>query len=174
MFKVYFGEWGSGRLKRLPYLGYYVLLMVIVVAVIVAVIASVSFVETKSGMDMAATQAAMLDKFGMVGMLGFVVLILAMMIAQINILAKRIRDMGLPAVWTILGIIAVSIVLNILFPAQVTEVSTTVVQSAEGVAAAAEATTTPSLLVQGFDLLVFLCLLFIPSDAFSKGEAKQA
>jgi len=27
MLKVYFGEWGSGRLKRLQYLGYYILLL---------------------------------------------------------------------------------------------------------------------------------------------------
>ena len=172
MLKVYFGEWGSGRLKRLPYLGYYVLLMVIAVAIIVGVIASASFAETRGGVDIAATQAALMEKFGVVAIIGFVVLVTAMVIAQLNILAKRIRDMGLPAVWTILGIIAVSLVLNILFPAQEAVVTTTVVHSAEGMAAAAEATTkNPSLIVQGFDMLVFLCLLFIPSDAFGRGKA---
>ena len=29
MLKIYFGEWGSGKLQRLPYLGYHILLMVI-------------------------------------------------------------------------------------------------------------------------------------------------
>jgi len=171
MFRVYFGEWGNGRLKRLPYLGYYVLLMVIAAVIIIGVIASASFAETRGGMDIAAMQAAFMEKFGVVAIIGFVVLMIAMVIAQLNILAKRIRDMGLPAVWTILGIIAVSLVLNILFPAQEVAVKTAVVQGAEGVVAAAEATTTnPSMIVQGFDMLVFLCLLFIPSDAFGKAK----
>ena len=172
MFKVYFGEWASGRLKRLPYLGYYVLLMVIMAAIIIGVIASVSFMETKAGMDVAAAQSAVLEKFGVVGIIGIAILMFAMMVAQINILAKRIRDMGLPAVWTILGIIAVSIILNILFPAQEVAVTTTVVQSAEGVAAAAESTTMgQSMVVQVFDLILFLCLLLIPSDTFSKKDS---
>ena len=171
MFKVYYGEWGDGRLKRLPYLGYYVLLMVIAAVIVFGVIASVSFAGTKEGVDIATMQAEFLDKFGVVAIIGFVVLLVALVIAQLNILAKRIRDMGLPAVWTILGIIAVSLVLNILFPAQEVAVKTAVVQGAEGVVAAAEATTTnPSMIVQGFDMLVFLCLLFIPSDAFGKAK----
>jgi uncharacterized membrane protein YhaH (DUF805 family) len=168
MLKVYFGEWGSGRLKRLPYLGYYVLLMVIMMAIVLGGIASIGFAEMKSGIDIAATQAVLVEKFGVVFVFGAIFLVITMVIAQLNILAKRIRDMGLPAMWTILGIIAVSMVLNILFPAQVTTISTAVVQSAKGVSAAAEATTTPSMIVQGFDMLVFLCLLFIPSDAFRK------
>jgi len=169
MLKVYFGEWGSGRLKRLPYLGYYVLLMVIAMAIILGGIASVSLVETKEGIDFAATQAALVEKFGIVFVFGTLFLVFMMVIAQLNIMAKRIRDMGLPAVWTILGIIALSMILNLLFPAQVATVSTAVVQNAEGVQMAAEATATaPSMIVQGFDMLVFLCLLFIPSDAFRK------
>ena len=34
MLKVYFGEWGNGRLQRLAYLGYYLLLIVIATAII--------------------------------------------------------------------------------------------------------------------------------------------
>ncbi len=169
MWNVYFGSWGDGRLKRLPYLGYYVLLMVLVFAVIAGTIFLVGSMEDLSGMSMADTQAALLGKFGMLGIAGVIILMFAVMIAQVNILAKRIRDMGLPAVWTILGIVAVSILLNILFPAQHVEVNTSVVQNAQGTLAAFEASSTKtSMVLEIFDTIIFLCLLLIPSDTFKK------
>lgn len=171
MLKVYFGEWGNGRLKRLAYLGYYLLLMVLFAAILFGSIFAVGATENIMNGDIAATQAMLLDRFGFVFIALIFVFMIAMMVAQINILAKRIRDMGLPAVWTILGIIAVSLVLNILFPAQSVEVHTAVVKTAEGTMAAAEThATTASTIVQLFDLVVFLCLIFIPSDAFSKNR----
>ncbi|WP_295421222.1 DUF805 domain-containing protein [Sulfurovum sp.] len=172
MLKIYFGEWGNGRLKRLAYLGYYLLLMVLFVAIIFGAILAVGATEKIMGGDIFAIQAMLMDHFGLAFIVGFVFFMLAMMVAQINILAKRIRDMGLPAVWTILGIIAVSIVLNILFPSQSMEVSTAIVKTAEGTAISTAGThaNTASLIVQSFDLIVFLCLILIPSDAFGKNR----
>jgi uncharacterized membrane protein YhaH (DUF805 family) len=168
MLKVYFGEWGEGRLQRLAYLGYHVLLMFIIVAIIFGAIFAVGATEKVMGGDIMATQAMLSERFGLVAIFGIVILMMAMLLGQINIMAKRIRDMGLPAVWTILGIVVVSMILNMLFPAQVTEVSTAIVKTAEGTAAAATAQTTASPIVQLFDTVVFLGLLFIPSDAFRK------
>ncbi len=168
MLKVYFGEWGNGRLQRLAYLGYYFLLMFLMFAIMFGAIMVVGATEKIMGGDIMATQAMFMDHFGIIAVIGIVVLMFAAMLAQINILAKRIRDMGLPAVWTILGIIVISMILNMLFPAQVVEVSTAVVKTAEGTAAAATTQTTTSPIVQLFDMVVFLCLLFIPSDAFGK------
>jgi len=168
MLKVYFGEWGNGRLQRLAYLGYHVLLMFIVVAVIFFSIFTVGAAENFVGGDLIATQAMLGERFGFLAIFGIVALIMAMIVGQINIMAKRIRDMGLPAVWTILGIIVVSMLLNMLFPAQVIEVGTAVVKTAGGAAAAATTQTVSSSIVQLFDTVVFLCLLFIPSDAFRK------
>ncbi len=168
MLKVYFGEWGNGRLQRLAYLGYHVLLMFIVAAVIFAAIFAVGAAENFIGGDLIATQAMLGERFGFLAIFGIVVLMIAMILGQVNIMAKRIRDMGLPAVWTILGIVVISMLLNMLFPAQVIEVGTAVVKTAGGAAAAATTQTVSSPVVQIFDTVVFLCLLFIPSDAFSK------
>ena len=171
MVKVYFGEWANGRLKRLPYLGYYLLLIVLFVAIIFGGIFAMGATENIMGGDIAATQAILLERFGFAAIIGFFVFMIVMMIAQINILAKRIRDMGLPPVWTIFGIIMVSLILNILFPAQSVEVSTAVVKTAENATATVGAeTTTASMMVQLFDLIVFLCLILIPSDAFGKNK----
>ncbi len=133
---------------------------------------AVGATEKVMGGDIMATQTMFMDHFGIIAVIGIVVLMFALMLAQINILAKRIRDMGLPPVWTILGIIAVSMVLNMLFPSQVVEVNTAVVQTAEGTASAVAAATqtTASPIVQLFDLALFLCLVLIPSDAFSKNR----
>jgi uncharacterized membrane protein YhaH (DUF805 family) len=169
MLKIYFGEWGNGRLKRLPYLGYYVLLMFLLMVVIFGMIFAVGASERLMGGDLLATQQLLTERFGILAIVGFVVLMIIALFAQVNILAKRIRDMGLPALWTILGILAVSLLLNMLFPAQEVAVSTTVVQTAEGTAASISANSTaPSMIVQSFDMIVFLCLLLIPSDTFNK------
>ena len=45
MLNTYFGEWGTGRLQRLPYLGYHVLLMVLIMASIFGAIMLVGTIE---------------------------------------------------------------------------------------------------------------------------------
>ncbi|QOR61507.1 hypothetical protein ACM66Z_08700 [Sulfurovum sp. ST-21] len=169
MLNVYFGEWGEGRLKRLPYLGYHILLMVLMFSVIFGIVlavgASVNLLDT----DLMSAQAFMFEKFGLLAIICTLLFLLSGMVAQVNILAKRVRDMGLPAFWTILGMIAVSMLLNILFPAQQMEVNTAVVSTAEGTSAALAANATEaSIVVHLFDLAVFLCLILIPSDTFNK------
>ena len=109
----------------------------------------------------------LMDKFGFVAIAGIMVLIFAAILGQVNILGKRIRDMGLPVLMTIIGIMIVSLILNIALPPQEVAMSATAIQTADGsTAAVATATTTPNVIVQIFDMLVFLCLLFIPSDTF--------
>ncbi len=167
MLKTYYGEWGTGKLQRLPYLGYHLLLMVLIMVIIIGTIFAVGAAENFIGGNLAETQTMLMDKFGFVAIAGIMVLIFAAMLGQINILGKRIRDMGLPVLWTILGIIVISLVLNIAFPPEEIAISAASVQSADGSATAvAASTTTASMVVQIFDMLVFLCLVFIPSNAF--------
>jgi len=167
MLKIFYGEWGTGKLQRLPYLGYHLLLMVLIIAIIMGTIFTVGAAENFIGGNLAETQKMLMDKFGFVAIAGIMVLIFAAMLGQINILGKRIRDMGLPVLWTILGIIVVSMVLNIAFPPQEVALSAAAVQTADGSATAvAVSKTTASMVVQIFDMLIFLCLLFIPSNAF--------
>ncbi len=167
MLKTYFGEWGSGKLQRLPYLGYHILLMVLVVAVIFAGIFAVGATENLMGGDLEATQKLLADKFGIIAVIFIVALMFIAMLGQVNILGKRIRDMGLPVLWTILGIIVLSMVLNLLFPPQEVTMSALAAKSGDVAEITANATvTTTNMIVQIFDLLIFLCLVLIPSDTF--------
>ena len=68
--------------------------------------------------------------FGIIGIIGIVALVFVTMLGQVNILGKRIRDMGLPVLWTILGIVAISMILNVIFPPEVTMAAASV-QTAE-------------------------------------------
>lgn len=171
MLKTYFGEWGYGKLQRLPYLGYHILLMVLVVAVIFAGIFAVGATENLMGGDLEATQKLLADKFGIIAVIFIVALMFIAMLGQVNILGKRIRDMGLPVLWTILGIIVLSMVLNLLFPPQEVSMSALAVQSDDIAAATVNTTvTTTNMIVQIFDLLVFLCLVLIPSNTFGSKD----
>jgi len=167
MLKIFYGEWGTGKLQRLPYLGYHLLLIVLIIAIIMGTIFTVGAAENFMGGNLAETQKMLMDKFGFVAIAGIMVLIFAAILGQLNILGKRIRDMGLPVLITIIGIMIVSLILNIALPPQEVAMSAAAVQTADGsVAAVATATTTPNVIVQIFDMIVFLCLLFIPSNTF--------
>jgi uncharacterized membrane protein YhaH (DUF805 family) len=171
MLKTYYGEWGTGKLKRLPYLGYHLLLMVLIMVIIIGTIFAVGAAENFIDGNLAETQKMLMDKFGFVAIAGIMVLIFSAMLGQINIFGKRIRDMGLPVFWTILGIIAISMLLNVIFPPQEVSMAAASVQTADGSATAvAASTTTASMVVQLFDMIVFLCLVFIPSNTFGSNN----
>ena len=167
MLKTYFGEWGDGKLQRLPYLGYHILLMVLVVAIILGGIFAVGATENLMGGDLEATQKLLADKFGIIAIIFIAALMFVAMLGQVNILGKRIRDMGLPVVWTILGIVVLSMALNLLFPPQEVSMSALSVQSDDVVATTVSTTlTTTNMIIQIFDSLIFLCLVLIPSNTF--------
>jgi len=171
MLKIYFGEWGSGKLQRLPYLGYYILLMVLVMLIIFGGIFAVGAGENIMGGNIAATEELLMDKFGVVALFGIVVIMFIAMLGQVNILGKRIRDMGLPVLWTILGIIVLSMILNVVFPPQEVAISAAAVQTADSSATAvAASSTSTSMVVQAFDMIVFLCLVLIPSNTFGNKD----
>ncbi len=167
MLKTYFGEWGMGKLQRLPYLGYHILLIVLVTAIIFGTIMAVGSMENMMSGTIAETQAMLLGKLGILGVIAIVLLVFVTILAQVNILGKRLRDMGLPVLWSILGIVAVSMILNVIFPPHEVTMAAASVQTTDGSATAmAAGTTSSSMVVQIFDMLVFACLVFIPSDTF--------
>jgi hypothetical protein len=130
---------------------------------------AVGAAENFMGGNLAETQKMLMDKFGFVAIAGIMLLIFAAMLGQVNILLKRIRDMGLPVLGTILGILIISMILNIVLPPQEVAISAAAVQTANGSAAAiASSVTTANIFVQIFDMIVFLCLVFIPSNAFGR------
>jgi len=141
--------------------------MVIVMAVIFGGIFAVGATENLMGGNIADTQKILFDKFGILAIISIAALVFITILGQVNILGKRIRDMGLPVLWTILGIIIVSMILNFIFPPQEVAMSAATVQTADGSATAVSATaTSASMVVQIFDMALFLCLVLIPSDTF--------
>ena len=159
---------GKRETSASPYLGYYVLLMVIVFVIIFGGIFALGASEVVFSGNLVDTQAMLLDKLGILAMVGILVILFLAFIAQVNILAKRIRDMGLPVLWTILGIVLLSMLLNTLFPPEAVSVSAAAIQTADGSATTlAASTTTTNMIVQIFDMVIFLCLLFIPSNTFN-------
>ena len=135
-------------------------------AIIFGAIMLMGTMDNMLGGSIEETQAMLFDKFGIIGIIGIVILIFATMLGQVNILGKRLRDIGLPVLWTILGIVAISMVLNVIFPPEVTMAAASV-QTTDGASTAmAASTTTTSMFVQIFDMIVFACLVFIPSNTF--------
>jgi len=57
-------------------------------------------------------------------------------------------------------------ILNIALPPQEVAMSAAAVQTADGSVAVATTATTANAFVQIFDIIVFLCLVFIPSNTF--------
>ena len=147
MLSAYYGHIPDGRLKRLPYLGYCLLLTVIGILIAFGVGAAMGVSEQAIGGGLEQTQAQLSDRLGGAAIVLLVVIGLALLFAKLNVHAKRIRDMGLPGWPGVAGILGIGII----FAAFISE-------GAAGV----------------FNLLMFLALLVVPSDAFGRAAAANA
>ena len=170
MINTYFKEWGTGKLQRLPYLGYHFLLIAMAFAIVIAAIFAVGTMENVLGGDLVQTQQMLTEKFGVISIIAFSIFVFIIMMAQVNILGKRIRDIGLPVLATIFAIIALSMVLNFVFPPEVLSVATSSIQTDTASASSMVANVKTSPIVQIFDAVIFLSLLFLPSNTFSKNK----
>lgn len=130
-----FGDITRGRLARLPYFGYTVLISVTGTVIALLVGASLGLFEQTAGGDTAGLQQNMAEDFGTLGIILLVIFGLVMMFANLNVSAKRLRDIGLPGWIGMLVIIIISAVLSAL---------------SENIASV-------------FNLIVLLCLLLIPT-----------
>jgi uncharacterized membrane protein YhaH (DUF805 family) len=102
MLKSYFGDVKSGRLQRLPFLGYFILLQIIMVAIAVGIGAGIGAVENLVGGDLQQAQEMLRTRFGIPVIILLAILYGALFFAMLNLEAKRIRDMGLPGWWPLL------------------------------------------------------------------------
>lgn len=143
MFKIYFGETRDGRLARLQYLGYSILLAAFAFGLAFLVILAIGAGEHIIGGNLQQAQ----DKFREVFSLPFVVLFalfyLVFAFAGANIMAKRIRDIGLPGWWMVLAVMLL------------TGFTSTVSSEQSG---------------SGLYTLIWIALLLIPGGAFSKNS----
>jgi uncharacterized membrane protein YhaH (DUF805 family) len=105
MFKVLFGDVQAGRLLRLPYLGYSLLLSVLMIAIGFAIAYAAGVGEHLLAGDLDAAQAHMSENFSLPAVLTFLVVSVLFLFAGCNLMAKRLRDIGLPGWWTVLAIV---------------------------------------------------------------------
>lgn len=108
MFKVLLGDVRDGRLQRLPYLGYSVLVVVLMLGfgIAVAVIAGVG--EQIIGGDIQAAQDRLREWFALPAMLLIMVVMVLFLFMSANLMAKRIRDIDWPGWWGVLGIVVLT------------------------------------------------------------------
>jgi len=100
----YFQELSIGRLKRLPYLGYQLLLSVFIFTFIVLTIILMGVGEHIVSGDLEHAQNTIREWFTLPFLFVFALFMGAVCFSYVNIAAKRIRDTGLPG-WITLVIV---------------------------------------------------------------------
>lgn len=108
MIKALFGEVKTGRLMRLQYLGYSVLLSLLMFGFGIAVVMAIGVGEHIAGGDLQQVQDQLLEQLTLPVMLVMAVVMPLFLFIGVNIMAKRIRDIGLPGWWTVLAVFIVS------------------------------------------------------------------
>ena len=108
MFKALLGEVKTGRLMRLPYLGYSVLLSLLMFGFGLAIVMAIGVGEHIAGGDLQQAQDQLREQLTLPVMLIMAVVMPLFLFIGVNIMAKRIRDIGLPGWWTVLAIFIVS------------------------------------------------------------------
>lgn len=141
MIGVYFGEINTGRLKRLPYLGYGLLITVALFILMFAFVVMIAGAESIIGGDFSETQRRLTDMFGIPVIVLFVILFLGFLFASANLMAKRARDIGWPGWWTVLAVFAATVVISFMFSETMANI---------------------------LNFIIILPFLFIPSDKFER------
>ena len=155
MWEIFFGRVQTGRLARLQYLGYSILLNLVLFAIMLGGIMLVGGTERLSG-DPAAMQAWFAEHLGIAGMFVIMVIFFVFMFASLNMTAKRLRDMGLPGWLGVLGIFVISLIVSTLFGGGA--------QPPPGEVA------TVNPVAMGVQFAILLFLLLVPSDTFGGGR----
>jgi uncharacterized membrane protein YhaH (DUF805 family) len=145
MFKRLLGDVKDGRLQRLPYLGSSILLFVLMMMFILAIIFSIGIGEKALGGDLQQAQETLRDWFSIPFLIIFCIVMTVLLFAKLNIMAKRLRDIGFSG-W---GIVAAILVINALV----------------GIGVSKEASSSVTL-------LVWLLLLFLPTNMLTKRNEK--
>lgn len=144
MLQTIFGELRNGRVSRLRFLAAYLVLTVAGMGVMLALLWL-----SGAAADAAAQEAgpeefdAVLANLGGGWLLTLAATGLLLFFGQINLWAKRLRDMGLPGWWTVLILIGLGAVVSGFVSGQVSS---------------------------GLNLAVLLALLLVPGGAFGGNE----
>lgn len=142
-FRIYFGDAATGTLQRLQFLGYWAALSLLVIFIGLGLGVLLGVSEHLVGGNIQEAQAILRERFAALFGIGLILCTVVFGYALINITAKRIRDIGLPAWPVVIVIIVVS-----------------------GMAAQFAAENVQ----QGISTAEMLALLFIPSGAFGRNK----
>jgi uncharacterized membrane protein YhaH (DUF805 family) len=135
-----FGDLASGRLKRLPYLGYTLLLILAGTVFIFVLASTLGGFEDLYGGDFEQTRKAIRDRITLPALFAFVTAMVLMGFASFNLLAKRLRDTGLPGWKSVLAMTVAALLLTIFVSQRFNDI---------------------------LQALISLALFVIPSDAFA-------
>ena len=108
LFKTYFGAITDGTLGRLQYLGYFLFAGLIVIALGIGIGLVLGVAEHLVGGNIAEAQAILRARFSTPFIFALLLFPVTFVYALLNISAKRIRNIGLPAWWAIFSIVVVS------------------------------------------------------------------
>jgi len=103
MFKAFFGDITNGRLMHLPYFGYSLLLALLVIGFGLTIILAIGAGEHIIGGNLQQAQDQLREWFTLPFIIIFGLVSALFVFGAINIMAKRIRDIGLPGWWTVLS-----------------------------------------------------------------------
>ena len=122
MLKALFGDVHNGRLMRLQYVGYSLLLSLLMVGVGLVVVAAIGLGEDVIGGDLQRAQEILRERVTLPHIIAFAVVTLLFMFVGANIMAKRIRDIGLPGWWSVLGLLVLFTVMSYAVPDHVSSI----------------------------------------------------
>ena len=105
MFISLFGGLKDGRLKRLPFIIYLTVLQLVLLAYVIWVGVAAGLGDIALAGDLEQAQQRLTDFLSPALLLVTVVLICVLAFAHLNIIAKRIRDIGLPGWWALLAFV---------------------------------------------------------------------
>jgi uncharacterized membrane protein YhaH (DUF805 family) len=101
MFNALWGDILRGRLQQLPFLGWYLVLGLIAVVLAFGIGAGIGAAGRMAGGEPLSDELALAESLGETGVLAVAVLFALLLLGQLNIMAKRLRDMGLTSAWLI-------------------------------------------------------------------------
>ena len=139
MFRVLFGEISSGRLLRLPYLGWSVLVGVLGLAIAIGIGLAIGVAEQIVGGDLQSAQTQLTQQFGIPAIILVFALYAVLLFASLNVMAKRLRDIGLPGWWAVVAIAIIGMLISAVASQEV---------------------------ASGVNFLVWIALLLVPTGLF--------
>ncbi len=112
MINSLFGDIRNGRLNRMTYLVYWMLLTAFMVGVGFAIVFAIGAGEMLLGGNLAQAQDKLRGWFTLPTVVVVGLISMAVFFAHLNIIAKRVRDIGLPGWWVVLLLAILGIILS--------------------------------------------------------------